>query len=69
MKKVKIGGSTFNADNIVCLGYATNTEKTKHWVKITLLSKSHNEKGYLQNDAIFIEFANQQECENAIENA
>ena len=69
MKKVKIGNKYFNADNIAYLEYVTNPDKSKHWVKVALTSKSVNEKGYLQNDSILIEFQNEGLCNLAIENA
>lgn len=69
MKKVKIGSKYFNADNIAYLEYVTNPDKSKHWVKVALTSKSVNEKGYLQNDSILIEYTSKELCELAIENA
>lgn len=67
--KVKIGNHFFNGDHIVSISAVSKDDGSKHWVKVTLVSKSKNEKGFDQNDFIFVEFANRTEAQIACETA
>lgn len=75
MEKTKIGNKTFNSANIAFLEVVTNADKVtspdeiKQWVKVAMTAKSKNEKGYMQNDSVLIEFDSVENCNSAIENA
>lgn len=70
MEKVKIGKKYYNGTNILSVE-PTSWEKegeTKHAVKVTLITKSVNDKGYNQHDVDFVQVADEKTaieiCEN-----